>query len=116
MIFHENPLLANDSQENHTLFLSKTRKDVAKFVICCIHDWRLKDFNWSTSVYYIIGLARLIEISVNRSIYNRKTIIDMKFKKSVTFNRCSVHLFNKNSSVIASCDVLFRREVHCSKL
>ena len=25
-----------------------------------------------------LGLARLIEISVNRSIYNRKTIIDMK--------------------------------------
>ena len=23
----------------HTLFLSKTRKDVAKFVVCCSHDW-----------------------------------------------------------------------------
>ena len=27
-----------------------------------------------------LGLARLIEISVNRSIYKRKTIIDMKLK------------------------------------
>ena len=41
-----------------------------------------------------IGLARLIEISVNRSIYKRKTIIDMKIQKSVTFNVCSVYLFN----------------------
>ena len=41
-----------------------------------------------------LGLARLIEISVNRSIYKRKTIIDMKIQKSVTFNGCSVYLFN----------------------
>ena len=34
----------------------------------------------------ILGLAQLIEISVNRSIYKRKTIIDMKIQKSVTFN------------------------------
>ena len=40
------------------------------------------------------GTITVIEISVNRSIYNRKTIIDMKFQKSVTFNGCSVHLFN----------------------
>ena len=31
-----------------------------------------------------LGLARLIEILVNLSIYNRKTIIDMKIQKSVT--------------------------------
>ena len=42
-------------------------------------------------VQYQIGLARLIEISVNRSICKRKTIIDMKIKKSVTFNGYSVH-------------------------
>ena len=42
----------------------------------------------------LLGLAQLIEISVNRSIYNRKTIIDMKIQKSVTFNGCSVYLFN----------------------
>ena len=42
----------------------------------------------------LLGLARLIEISVNRSIYKRKTIIDMKIQKSVTFNVCSVYLFN----------------------
>ena len=41
-----------------------------------------------------VGLARLIEISVNRSIYKRKTIIDMKIQKSVIFNVCSVYLFN----------------------
>ena len=41
-----------------------------------------------------LGLARLIEISVNRSIYKRKTIIDMQIQKSVTFNVCSVYLFN----------------------
>ena len=33
-----------------------------------------------------LGLAGLIEISVNWSIYKRKTIIDMKIQKSVTFN------------------------------
>ena len=37
-----------------------------------------------------VGLAPLIKISVNWSIYNRKTIIDMKIQKSVTFNGCSV--------------------------
>ena len=41
-----------------------------------------------------VGLARLIKISVNRSIYKRKTIIDMKIQKPVTFNGCFVHLFN----------------------
>ena len=41
-----------------------------------------------------LGLARLIEISVNRSIYKRKTIINMKIQKSVTFDGYSVYLFN----------------------
>ena len=40
-----------------------------------------------------VGLAGLIEISVNRLIYKRKTIIDIKIKKSATFNGCSVYLF-----------------------
>ena len=43
---------------------------------------------------FYLGLARLIEISVNQSIYKRKTIIDMKIQKSVTFSGCSVYLFN----------------------
>ena len=36
-------------------------------------------------VFHILtlGLARLIKISVNQSIYKRKTIIDKKFQKSV---------------------------------
>ena len=42
----------------------------------------------------LLGLALLIEISVNRSIYRRKTIIDMKIQKSVTFNGYSVYLVN----------------------
>ena len=28
--------------KKHTLFLFKTRKDVAKFVVCCSRDWRFK--------------------------------------------------------------------------
>ena len=40
-----------------------------------------------------LGLAGLIEIPDNRSIlYKRKTIIDMKIQKSVTFNGCSLYL------------------------
>ena len=41
-----------------------------------------------------LGLTRLIEISVNQSIYKSKTIIDMKIQESVTFNGSSVKLFN----------------------
>ena len=37
----------------------------------------------------VVGLARLIEILVYWSIYNRKMIIYMKIQKSVTFNGCS---------------------------
>ena len=29
------------------LFVSKTRKDVAKFVVCCSLDWCFKGFNYS---------------------------------------------------------------------
>ena len=44
--------------------------------------------------YTRAGTINRIEISVNRSIYKRKTIIDMKIQKSVTINVCSVYLFN----------------------
>ena len=54
---------------------------------------------WSLIVLYI-ELARFMEISVNRSIYKRNTIIDMKIQKSVTFN-----------GVIASFYFLFKSEV-----
>ena len=50
-----------------------------------------------------LGLARFIEISVSRSIYKRKTIIDMKIQELVTFNGSSVNLFNENPSLIALC-------------
>ena len=41
----------------HTLFLSKTRKDVAKFVLCCSCDWRLR-----VKLHVSILSASLIEI------------------------------------------------------
>ena len=63
----------------------------------------------------VIRAGMIIEISVNPSIYKRKTIIDMKIQKLVTFYGCSVYLFNLNPSVIASGDVLFRPEVHCRR-
>ena len=42
MIFHENRLLADDSQEILYLIFSKIKKDVAKGVVCCSRDWRFK--------------------------------------------------------------------------
>ena len=40
MIFHENCLLADDSLEiSYRIF---SEKDVAKFVVCCSRDWRLR--------------------------------------------------------------------------
>ena len=77
--------------------------------------WKIVASEMEVGVMNWLGLARLIEISVNQSIYKRKTIIDMKIKKSVKFNGCSVCLFNKNPSLIASCYFLFRPEVHCLK-
>ena len=43
MIFRENCLLADNSHEISFLIFSKIRKDVAKFVVCCSRDWRLKE-------------------------------------------------------------------------
>ena len=42
MIFHENCLLADNSHEIPYLIFSEIRKDVAKIVVCCGHDWRFK--------------------------------------------------------------------------
>ena len=42
MIFHENRLLADDSQIISYLIFSKIRKDVATFVVCCSCDWQFK--------------------------------------------------------------------------
>ena len=72
----------NDFLGKVNLVKSADHKSMKNFQTC-------KDFEAAS-----LGLARLIEISVNRSIYKRKTIIDMKFQKSVTFNGCSVYLFN----------------------
>ena len=44
MIFHENCLLADDSHEISYLILSRTRKDIQKFVVCCSCDWRFKGY------------------------------------------------------------------------
>ena len=57
-------------------------------------SWLLSSEKHTNQDHQLLGLARLIEISVNRSIYKRKTIIDMKIQKSVTFNDCSVYLFH----------------------
>ena len=38
-----------------------------------------------------------------------KMITDMKIQKSITFNKCSVRLFNENKS-LSQCDVLLRLE------
>ena len=52
-----------------------------------------------------LGLARLIKIWVNRSVYNRKTIIDMKIKKSVIFLRWMFYLLIQLKSM-RNCLVL----------
>ena len=41
-MLHENCLPADNSHEISYLNFSKIRKDVAKFVVCCSHDWRFK--------------------------------------------------------------------------
>ena len=33
----------------HTLFFSKIKKDVGKFVVCCSCDWRFKGYNTTVS-------------------------------------------------------------------
>ena len=44
-MFHENRLLAYDSHEiSYLIIFSKIRKVVAKFVICCSHDWCFKGY------------------------------------------------------------------------
>ena len=43
MIFHENRLLADDSQEiSNLVFFSKIKNDHAKLVVCCSCIWRIK--------------------------------------------------------------------------
>ena len=40
MVFHENRLLADDSNViSYLIFVKKIGKDVAKFVVCCSCDW-----------------------------------------------------------------------------
>ena len=70
-------------------------------------------FSISLELYLFSTAGTINPNIVNQSIYNRKTIIDMKIQKSVTINGCSIYLSNKNPCLIASCDVLFRPEVHC---
>ena len=54
MIFHENRLLAGDSQEISYLFFSKIRKDVAEFVVCCrlnSYAYMSKEWLYAHAVY-----------------------------------------------------------------
>ena len=37
---------------------------------------------------------KFVQINMKHVSYNRKTIIDLKIQKSVTFNGCSFYLFN----------------------
>ena len=55
MIFHENRLPPDDSHEISSLFLSKIRKDVAKFVVCCSRDWHFKGYGMQIREYYLLG-------------------------------------------------------------
>ena len=38
----------------HTLFLSKIRKDVAKFVVCCSRDFRFKSYYACSDKNFIV--------------------------------------------------------------
>ena len=52
MIFHENPLLADDSHEiSYLILFSKIRKDVTKFVVCCSHDWHFNGYIFNPNDY-----------------------------------------------------------------
>ena len=54
MIFHENRLPADDSQEISPYFFAKIKKDVAKFVVCCtvgIGALRVKVFKDVLPIY-----------------------------------------------------------------
>ena len=37
-------MMADDSHEISYLIFLKIRKSVTKFVVCCSHDWRFKDY------------------------------------------------------------------------
>ena len=55
------------------------------FIILPTTVWLSRSMLMTALLSTTLRLARLIEISVNRSIYNRKTIIDMKIKKICYF-------------------------------
>ena len=42
MIFHENRLLADDSNEISYLIFFENSERCCKFVVCCSRDWRFK--------------------------------------------------------------------------
>ena len=44
MIFPENRLLADDSNEISYLIFPKIKKNVAEIDVCCSHDWRFKGY------------------------------------------------------------------------
>ena len=87
MIFHENHLLADDSQQISYLILSKTRKDVAKFVVCCSCDWRFKGLlfickyclliTFANSLYpdILSGLICFQTVSLEKIFYMMLTVI-----------------------------------------
>ena len=67
MIFHDNCLLADNSHEISYLILSKIRKDVAKFVVCCSREWRFK----GSSLLFTRTTSTILhdEIHMDREFY-----------------------------------------------
>ena len=55
MIFHENRLLADDSHIISYLIFVEIGKNVAKFVVCCSHDWRFKGLD---ETVHLLSLTR----------------------------------------------------------
>ena len=64
----------------HTLFLSKTRKDVAKFVVCCSRDWRFKGLNSRESEWFRVLVERCIFIG------SLVSCLDVSFHKAQGFS------------------------------
>ena len=80
-MFHENPLLAENSHEISYLIFSKIRRVVTKFVFCCSRDWHLRD----------IGANFSLQLS------SRTRFDKINKKKVIAENQCEKH---KKSSLV----------------
>ena len=64
MVFHENRLF----MKWHTIFFSKIRKDVAKFVVCCSRDWRFKGETCVPLARHAYGTHYSVRIRISSSV------------------------------------------------